>query len=243
MKVIFLGTNGWYDTKMGNTVCTLIDSQEGYVILDAGDGIYKAKKYITEDRPIYLFISHLHLDHISGFHIFPDFLNNKKVQIILEKGNKELLESIVKHPFMAPLRKDIIFQEFSEGKQGSPLNFECLRLKHVDPVFGYRIYLENKIIAYCLDTGICDNVKKLSRDADLLITECSMLPGFSNQKWGHLNSAEAANIAKEAQVKKMALTHLSVDFKSGNQKKEAEKIAQKIFENSLIAEDDLVIEI
>jgi len=115
MKVIFLGTNGWYDTKTGNTICTLIDSQEGYVILDAGDGICKAKKYITEDKPIFLFISHLHLDHISGFHVFPSFLSRKKIEIIIEKGNKELLESIVRHPFMIPLNKNVTFHEVSEG--------------------------------------------------------------------------------------------------------------------------------
>jgi len=55
MKVIFLGTNGWYDTKTGNTPCVLIDTKTHYIILDAGDGIYKLDKYITTQKPIYLF--------------------------------------------------------------------------------------------------------------------------------------------------------------------------------------------
>ena len=25
IKIIFLGTNGWYDTETGNTVCTFIE--------------------------------------------------------------------------------------------------------------------------------------------------------------------------------------------------------------------------
>jgi ribonuclease BN (tRNA processing enzyme) len=36
MKIIFLGTNGWYDTKTGNTVSTLIVTKEHNIVLDAG---------------------------------------------------------------------------------------------------------------------------------------------------------------------------------------------------------------
>ena len=243
MKIIFLGTNGWYGTQTGNTTCTFVDSKDCYIIFDAGDGIYKAKEYITENKPVYLFLSHLHLDHISGLHIFPSFTKEREIHIILEKGNRDLLKSILRHPFMVPFKNDPFFYEILEEKYDEPLSFECLKLKHADPAMGYRIYLENKIIAYCLDTGICDNVYKLSQNADILITECSMLPDISNQEWGHLNPEEAAEIAKKSQVKKMIMTHMSVSYKSVEERKKAEKIAQKIFKNSLVAEDGLIIKI
>ena len=38
MKIIFLGTIGWYDTETGNTVCTLIETKREFIILDAGSG-------------------------------------------------------------------------------------------------------------------------------------------------------------------------------------------------------------
>ncbi|MFX1587847.1 MAG: MBL fold metallo-hydrolase, partial [Promethearchaeota archaeon] len=63
MRVIFLGTNGWYATDIGNTVSTLIDSKNYYIILDAGDGIYKIDQYIKNNKPIIVLLSHLHLDH------------------------------------------------------------------------------------------------------------------------------------------------------------------------------------
>lgn len=28
MRIIFLGTNGWYDTDTGNTVCILLESKD-----------------------------------------------------------------------------------------------------------------------------------------------------------------------------------------------------------------------
>ena len=42
MDIIFLGTNGWYDSPTGSTICTLINSERYHILLDAGNGIYKA---------------------------------------------------------------------------------------------------------------------------------------------------------------------------------------------------------
>lgn len=244
MKIYFLGTNGWYDTKIGNTISTLIDSREGYIIFDAGDGIYKAKKLLVEKKPIYLFLSHLHLDHISGFHIFNTFIKDKEIHIILEKGNKQLLENIVRHPYMIPFKSDVIFYEVKNGNYKEPLNFECRKLKHVDSSVGFRLDLEGKIISHCLDTGICDNLTILSKNADILITEAAMVPGVSSPDWGHLNPEEAAQIAKDANVKRMVMTHISVDgYSDIDERKEAEKKARNIFANSIMAEDDLIIEL
>ena len=36
IKVTFLGTNGWYSTDTGVTLCTLVESDDFYIILDAG---------------------------------------------------------------------------------------------------------------------------------------------------------------------------------------------------------------
>ena len=47
MKVTFLGTNGWYASDTGNTVSILIETENFYIILDAGDGIYKIDTYIN----------------------------------------------------------------------------------------------------------------------------------------------------------------------------------------------------
>lgn len=241
MKIIFLGTNGWYSTEKGNTICTLIDSEKGYVIFDAGDGIYKLDAYLKEDKPVYLFLSHLHLDHIFGFHLIEAVMGNRECQIVLEKGNTKLLKNVIRHPYVKPLPENFKFQEVSEGKYENPFDFECLSLKHIDPVMGYRLSLEGKTIAYCLDTGVCDNAVKLAENADILITECSSLPGFSNPQWGHLNPEEAAKMAKEAGVKKMLMTHLSVHYRDEERKAEAEKIAQEIFKESFMAGDDMII--
>ncbi len=91
MKIRFLGTNGWFDTKTGNTTSVFIETGNCYIILDAGSGFYKARECIKDERPVYLFISHLHLDHIIGLHTLPLFKISQGIDIYLPKGMKEPL--------------------------------------------------------------------------------------------------------------------------------------------------------
>lgn len=51
-------------------------------------------------------------------------------------------------------------------------------------------------------------------------------------------------MARDARVKKMVITHLSAyGYKNSNERREVEKRVQDIFKDSLIADDDLIIEI
>ena len=86
MKITFLGTNGWYNSPTGNTICILIESADYYIVLDAGDGFYKLSEYIIKDKPAFLFLSHFHLDHISGLHTLVKFSFKKELKFFGPKG-------------------------------------------------------------------------------------------------------------------------------------------------------------
>ena len=85
MQVTFLGTNGWYDTLTGNTCSALVRSAAYDILLDAGNGIAKADQYISQEKPVILFISHLHLDHIAGLHTLVKFRFKKGLTL---SGNR-----------------------------------------------------------------------------------------------------------------------------------------------------------
>jgi ribonuclease BN (tRNA processing enzyme) len=105
--------------------------------------------------------------------------------------------------------------------------------------YGYRFTLENKIVSFCTDTGLCTNILLLSDKADLLIAECSFKSGQESKKWPHLNPEEAARIADEAGVKRLALVHFDAGlYTSLSERKIAQKKAQEIFKNTFAAQDD-----
>ncbi len=247
MKIIFLGTNGWYDTKTGNTPCVFIETKTHYIVLDAGDGIYKLDSFITTNKPIYLFLSHFHLDHISGLHILNKFSFKQTFHIYGQKGTKKILDRIICHPYSIPFEKlsfKVKFHELTEGVHRTPLSFSCRKLLHADPCFGYRFELEGKIITFCTDMGICPNLSKLAKNADLLICECSLKPGGYTPEWPHLNPEAAAHLAKKAGVRRLVLFHFSADqYKSLKERKFAEITAKKIFKNTIIAQDGMELEL
>jgi ribonuclease BN (tRNA processing enzyme) len=97
MRILFLGTNGWYSTDTGNTVCTLIETKGHYIILDAGDGFHKIDQYIDDKKPIILLLSHIHLDHIIGLHSLAKFRFKQEIILYIEEQKKELVELLNIH--------------------------------------------------------------------------------------------------------------------------------------------------
>lgn len=243
MKIIFLGTNGWYTTQTGNTPCILIDSKDHYVVFDAGNGIYKLDQYIKEEKPISLFISHFHIDHVSGFHSFNKFKFPQIIDIYMAKGRKKDFDMLVNTPFTSPKPStQISINELSEGKHQIPFPTEVIEQFHTYRDHGYRVTLEEKVIAYSGDCGISEGSMALAKNADLLIHECSYKTGHAPDTWGHVGPLEAANLAKEAGVKKLILTHFDASlYTTLADRKQAEKEAQTIFPNTITAEDDLII--
>ena len=105
IKIIFLGTNGWYDTKTGNTVSVLIQHPRYDIILDAGNGFTKIGRHLTFDKPVYLFLSHYHLDHIIGLHTLNKFNFRQGLYITGPKGLEKMLNTIVQKPYTFPFSK------------------------------------------------------------------------------------------------------------------------------------------
>jgi ribonuclease BN (tRNA processing enzyme) len=247
MQVVFLGTNGWYDTDTGNTICILITTTKYYIIFDAGNGIYKIDNYCKKKKPAYLLLSHFHLDHIVGLHILNKIKCFRELRIFGPKGTKNILKKFINKPFTMPISQlpfPVEIYELPRERKKSPFYVDTKPLLHSSLTLGYKLELDGKIIAYCPDTGYCDEAVELSKNADLLIAECAYKIGQKNDKWPHLNPEDAARLAKESRAKKLALVHFDADiYKTLEERKEAEKHAQGIFGNTFAAMDDMEFEI
>jgi len=247
MKVTFLGTNGWYDTTTGNTVSVLLRTADYDIILDAGNGIAKADLYITQDRPAYLFLSHMHIDHIAGLHTLCKFRFRKGLSIFTQEGTKGALDAFVAEPYtvpfgILPFRNEV--KELAPGIHNLPFRLTCLPLVHPVPCLGYRLELDGKVVAYCTDTGVCDNAITLAKDADLLITECGLKPGETSPDWPHLNPGDAVGIAERAGAKRLALTHFGAEvYRTLAERTAVQGEFGKAFAGLVAATDDLTIEI
>jgi len=247
MNITFLGTNGWYDTLTGNTCSVLVQSDDYDIIFDAGNGIAKADRYISQEKPTFLFISHYHLDHVTGLHTLVKFRFRQPLQIFGQPGIREMLRSLVREPFTVPFDElpfPVQINELDEGVHEVPFPVECRLLVHPVPCFGYSVTLDGRKITFCTDTGICDNAVIISKRADLLITECGLKPGEESPEWPHLNPEQAVSIAKDAHVKRLALIHFAPHkYTTLQERFDIQERYRNEFPRLLVATDDLTIEI
>lgn len=246
MKVTFLGTNGWYDSQTGNTICTLVETADEYVVLDAGFGIAKLDGLVRPGKPVYIFISHPHIDHICGLHVLNRFKTWPAITILCGDGGEKYLRDILCDPFsLSPdrLKSKVNFVEAAQFPS-LPFSINALPLMHSVACYGVRIASGGKVLAYAPDTGLCDNMLKLAHKADLLVAECSYRVGEHNPGWPHMNPEDDANAALKAGAKRLALTHFEAErYSSLKDREAAEASAKAIFPASFACYDGLAVEV
>ena len=101
---------------------------------------------------------------------------------------------------------------------------------------------KGKKISYSGDTRPCEAMIRLARDSDILIHE-STYEAEDYQRAvdnAHSTSVEAAEIAREANVNELVLTHISTRYTSD---KNIKSEAQKVFKNTKVARDYMKIDL
>ena len=249
MIVTTLGTNGWFDTENGQTMCTLIRTQNFSIILDAGYGIRRAKSLIDFSKPTYLLISHMHLDHTIGLHTLDYLQFQLPLTIVVPAGQKQAFEELVRPPYTNPWTKMVpdgskLLDTDELADADLPFEITTLPILHPVPTHGYRLGIEGKTVTYLSDTGYCGNAVKLACGADLVIAECGALPGTVKGKENapHMEPEICAQLAIEAEVRQMVLTHFGAGaYTTMSLRKNASDAARSIFPNLTAAVDNMDI--
>ena len=71
MKLVLLGTGGYYANDRRHTACLMLP--DAGVVLDAGTGLFRLGNYLATDR-LDIFLTHAHLDHVVGLTYLLDVL-------------------------------------------------------------------------------------------------------------------------------------------------------------------------
>lgn len=95
---------------------------------------------------------------------------------------------------------------------------------------------------YVADTKLCNNAVRLAQDADLLVTECTHSHEIEEkaEQYMHLTAPQGAQIAKEANAKRLFLTHFSQRYDNVD---DLIKQAKEIFADTSAAYDFLSVKI
>ncbi len=99
-----------------------------------------------------------------------------------------------------------------------------------------------KKVAYVMDTVVCQGAHKLAQDADIVICESTYHSELTDQahEYSHLTAQEAAQIASQANAKRLILTHFSARYADVTV---LEQDAREIFDNTQAAYDLMKIKL
>lgn len=245
VSIEFHGTNGWFETESGCTSCIGVYTNKCVILFDIGTGFKNVSPTRTKGKPLYLFVSHLHFDHIYGIHLL-GLHSPTKLKIFLPQELKKEFMLVTRSPFVKCLNNLGFPVEIcgvdTKKYHEEYFEFEALDLEHNTITFGYKIQVANKSICYCVDTKVCDNVYKISKDSDVFICDSALINNESTEDKFHLNMHEAAHIAKSSKVKLLVLTHFgALRYKTLQDRFKEAKSIETIFKSYIIGTDHLII--
>ena len=226
MKLIVVGCASGMPSPNLSHSCYLVGEADRLLMFDCGGGAPSALVRCRIDTSSIdnVFISHTHPDHVTGLPMFiqMEYLKNRRESLAIH------IPSEFEQPFRAMMQSHYLFPEkinfdiivktiqddFRFREEGVSVrafanshlfgHSEFLgRGNYVNRMqcFSFLISSGGKKLAYSADIGCLDDLKLISRDADLLLTE-----GM------HLDLSELPAFLIEQGVRRCLLTHLPDGF-------------------------------
>lgn len=168
----------------------------------------------------HIFITHFHGDHTMGLpFLLLDYAfrykRNRPLLIIGPSDIEEHTKSITEVVFPGlseTLVEKSMARFFSVSDEGNErtiegISFLSYKMRHFDmAAYGYRLSVDGSNVAFSGDTGPCENIYRLIKDAHIIILEMN----FVNKEFPHhLNVRDIERIRRSAlSSQKIIITHL-----------------------------------
>ena len=206
MKVVFIGTGAGATFGSKRVKSSIyLKSDEGYsILLDLGTGAnYKLEDFNLLDFSA-IFITHLHIDHVSG--VFDHLVQRKilrmpEIAIYSPPGFSKLLSSY--KDAGNNISATVYENALPKAKIGD-LEVYSVEACHSIYAVSYVITDGKKKIVYTGDTSEpCEPILKESKDADLIIHEGSCVEGC--EQYGH---TPIKKLISMFDTRKLIITHI-----------------------------------
>ncbi len=249
MKLIVLGSGTGVIRLERGSPGYLLKTKKNLFLIDSGAGTLTRilQSGYALNQIDALFYTHIHPDHVTDLvpFLFASKYGiksrRKKLTVVGGPGFKKFFNDLSKtyRGWLIPEKYELIIEERknSQFKIGSVLVKTC-QPQHIAESVSFRFEENRKSVVFSGDTDFSKDLIQLSRDANLLVLECSF-PDSMKVK-GHLTPTEAGHLAQKASPKQLLLSHFYPPCDGIN----ILKIAQKIYSGKVVlARDGLEIRV
>lgn len=212
MKWTVIGYWGGYPGEGEATSGYLLEHDGFRLLVDCGSGVLaQLQSYINIKDIDAVILSHYHHDHVA------DVGPLQFARLIESMTDEELPElPIYGHGFNDDefqrldhehYTKGYLYQPYQKLNIG-PFEISFLKTDHPVPCFAMRFEADGESIVYTADSAYLDEFIHFTEQADLFVSECNFYADQDGRPAGHMNSTDAASIARDAEVGQLLLTHL-----------------------------------
>jgi ribonuclease Z len=245
MKLVLLGTGGYYANDLRHTACLMLP--EAGVVLDAGSGMFRVRDYLSTDR-LEVFLTHAHLDHVLGLTYLLGVVDAEMLAQTTVHGEAAKLDAVRTHLFsdpIFPVTPAFNFQPL-DGATTLPNGgtVHHFPLVHPGGSVGYRLDWPAGSFAYVTDTHATADADYIEhiRGVNVLVHEAYFVDNDEEMAklTGHSCLNDVAALAAQAEVGLLVLVH--VNPRIGSDEELDLGPARKIFANTLLGTDRMEIE-
>lgn len=235
MKLTIIGCSGSFPGPGSPASCYLVTANDGErdwrILLDLGSGALGVlQRYLDLSDVDGVLLSHLHPDHcmdLTGLHVAvhwdPSGWTAGRVPVWGPAATKKRITTALDMQPEMDLDDDFEFHHWNEGKsiEFGPFRFTAHAARHpIAEAYALRIEcaepdgaggVERRVLAYSGDTDTCKGLVDAAVDADLFLCEAAYHEGRDDAIEGvHLTGLRAGQAARDADAKRLLLTHLPV---------------------------------
>lgn len=212
MKVTVIGQWGGFPKVNGASSGYLVQSEGFHLLIDCGSAVLsKLQQYIPVEQLNAVILSHYHHDHVADIGTLQHARLVKRYMGIQQQTLPIYGHSLDEAEFARLTHEpDTVGVAYNpeEAMTIGPFQITFQRTIHPAPCFAMRITDGSSTVVYTGDSAYIEEFNTFANEADLFICECNFYAGMDGSSAGHMNSTEAASIAKEANVETLLLTHL-----------------------------------
>ncbi|MGH9174370.1 MAG: MBL fold metallo-hydrolase [Vicinamibacterales bacterium] len=243
MRVVLLGTGGYFPNERRQTACVLLP--EIGVAFDAGTGMFRLPSRL-ETPDLDVFLSHAHLDHIAGLTVLLPPMLDGRLQRVRVIGAEQTLSAVRTHLFaeaIFPVEPAFDYVPLTPQIAVADGMVTHAALNHPGGSVGYRLSWAGGSLAYVTDTTTLPSLAEFLRGVDLLIHECYFPDDQAEfaELTGHSHTTPVARLARAAGVGRLVLMH--VDPLSAKDDPIGLDVARSIFPPTELAYDLMELEV
>lgn len=250
MSLTILGSGTCVPSLRRSSCSILVKTKENTLLFDSGAGTMR--RLLEAGFGIFdvsfVFYSHFHPDHtgeLVSFLFANKYPDGTKRQIpitfVAGKGFLSFFEKLKQaYGTWIELNPDLfniieLENNAYDTRMFNDFTVESLPVAHNDESIAYKITSTGgKSIVYSGDTDFSENLVTLSKDVDLLICEAALPDDL--KVTGHLTPSLAGEISKQANVRKLVLTH----FYPECDRVDIESECRKTYDGPLVLAEDLM---